>query len=92
MKILLRSIGDLRDYFGRDPQEIELKENATLKDLLQAIDEQWGSALPPYLWDRANKQFRGSVFFLVNKEIVQDIHTPLRDGLPIDLMKALVGG
>ena len=91
MKILLRSIGDLRDYFGRDPQEIELKENATLKDLLQAIDEQWGSALPPYLWDRANKRFRGSVFFLINKEVIQDIHTPLRDGLPIDLMKALVG-
>ena len=92
MKVLFRSIGDLRDYFGREPQEIELTENATLKDLVIAISERWGKTLPPYLWDAANKQFRGPVFFLINKEVAQDLEAPLRDGLQIDLIKALVGG
>ena len=92
MKIFLRSIGDLRDYFGREPQEIELNEMATLRDLLLAIDDHWGKTLPPYLWDSPNKQFRGPVFFLIKKEVAQDLNTPLRDGLQIDVMRALVGG
>jgi hypothetical protein len=92
MKIHLRSIGDLRDYFGRDLQEIDLNEKATLRDLLLAIDDRWGITLPPYLWDASKKQFRGPVFFLINKEVAQDLDTPLRDGLQVDLMRALVGG
>jgi len=92
MRIFLRSIGDLRDYFGREPQEIELNEIATLRDLLVVIDERWSKTLPPYLWDAPNKRFRGPVFFLINKEVAQDLNTPLRDGLQIDLMRALVGG
>lgn len=92
MKIYLRSIADLRDYFGRAPQEIELEETATLQDLLLAIDSRWGKDLPSYLWDPAKKQFRGPVYFLIDQEVVQDMRTPLKDGLQIDLMKALVGG
>ena len=92
MKVRIRSIGDLRDYFGRDPQEIDLKENATLRDLVLAIDDRWGKTLPPYLWDASKKQFRGPVFFLINKEVAQDLDRPLQDGLQVDLMRALVGG
>ena len=92
MKIRLRTIGDLRDYFGREPTEIELKEGATLRDLQLAIDARWGGILPAYLWDRNAMQFRGAVFFLINKEVVQDLQTPLQDGLQIDVIKALVGG
>lgn len=92
MKVFLRSIGDLRDYFGREPQEVDLNEEATLKDLLHAIDNRWGNVLPRYLWDTSSKQFRGPVFFLINKEVVQDLDTPLQDGSQIDIMKALVGG
>jgi len=92
MKVYLRSIADLRDYFGRAPQEIELEEAATLQDLLLAIDRRWGGNLPSYLWDPAQKQFRGPVYFLIDQEVVQDMRTPLQDGLQIDLIKALVGG
>jgi len=92
MKIFLTSIGDLRDYFGRDLQEIVLTENATLNDLLLEIDNRWGRTLPSYLWDQRKKIFRGSVFFLINKEVAQDLDLPLTDGLQITLMKALVGG
>lgn len=92
MKILLRSIGDLRDYFGKEPQEIVFEENATYYDLLSAIDSAWGTKLPPYLWDTKKKQFKGPVFFLLNKEVVMDLNTPLQDGSRVDLLRALVGG
>ena len=92
MKIRLKSIGDLRDYFGREPQEIELPADASVRALLAAIGERWGSALPPYLWDPEKGQFRGAVFLLADQHVIQDMETPLRDGQEIVLMRALSGG
>ena len=92
MVVQLKAIGDLRDYIGKEPQAVQLKEHATLADLLLAIDERWGAALPHYLWDAAQKKFRGAVFFLINEEVVRDLRTPLADGTQIALLKAIVGG
>ncbi len=92
MKVYLKSIGDLRDYFGREPQEIELPADAPFRELLTIIAERWGTALPPYLWDPEKRQFRGAVFFVVDKQVVQDMEMPLRDGQEIVLMRALSGG
>jgi molybdopterin converting factor small subunit len=92
MKVYLKSIGDLRDYFGRDPQEIELPAGVPFQELLATIAQRWGTALPPYLWDPEKRQFRGAVFFVVDKQVVEDMGTPLLDGQEIVLMRALSGG
>jgi hypothetical protein len=92
MKIWLKSIGDLRDYFGREPQEIDLNEKATLKDLLLIIGERWGEELPGYLWNKKELRFRGSVFFIINEEVVQDMRTHLQDKSQVTLFKAISGG
>ena len=92
MKIWLKSIGDLRDYFGREPQEIGLNDKATLWDLLLMIDERWGEELPGYLWDSKKKHFRGSIFFIINEEVVQDLQTPLQDKSQVTLFRAMSGG
>jgi molybdopterin converting factor small subunit len=92
MKIWLKSIGDLRDYFGREPQEISLDEKATLRDLLLMVDERWGEELPGYLWDPKKKYFRGSIFFIINEEVVQDLQTPLQDKSQVTLFRAMSGG
>lgn len=92
MKVYLKSIGDLRDYFGRAPQEIEVPEDATFRLLLTVIDERWGSSLPPYLWDAQKRNFKGAVYFVLDKRVVQDLDTPLHDGQEVILMKALSGG
>ena len=39
MKIRLKCIGDLREYFGREPEEIEITENAVMEDLFPVIEE-----------------------------------------------------
>jgi molybdopterin converting factor small subunit len=92
MKIRLKSIGDLREYFGRDPQEIELPENAVIGDLFPMIEERWGSILPAYLWDREKKRFKGAVAMLIDKRVIHDFKTPLKDGMEIQLLKAIAGG
>ena len=92
MKIWLKSIGDLRDYFGREPQEIGLNDKATLWDLLLMIDERWGEELPGYLWDSKKKHFRGSIFFIINEEVIQDLQTPLQDKSQVTLFRAMSGG
>ena len=92
MKVYLKSIGDLRDYLGREPREIELPPGALFGELLALIGERWGRALPPFIWDAEKQQFRGAVFFVVDKQVVQDMSMPLKDGQEIALMRALSGG
>ena len=92
MKVIVRAIGDLRDYLGRGSQEIELSEDACVRDLLLAIEIRHGAGLPGYLWDFQKHQFRGPVVLVVDKKAVQDFNTPLKDGLEITVMKAIAGG
>ncbi len=92
MKVYLKSIGDLRDYLGRAPQEIELPEGALFGELLTLIGQRWGRDLPPFIWDAEKGQFRGAVFFVVDKQVVQDMNMPLEDGQEVALMRALSGG
>jgi molybdopterin synthase sulfur carrier subunit len=92
MKVTLKTIGDLRDYLGREPQEVDLPEGANLKDLLRWVEDRYGATLPAYLWDAQEHQFRGPVVLIINKKVVFDFSTPLKDGLEVTVMKALVGG
>jgi molybdopterin converting factor small subunit len=92
MKIRLKTIGDLREYFGREPQEIVLPENAVMGDLFPVIEDRWGTVLPSYLWDRDKKRFKGAVAVLVEKRVIHDFKTPLKDGMEVQLLKAMAGG
>ena len=92
MKITLKTIGDLRETLGREPQEVNLPENSNVKDLLCWIEDHYGARLPAYLWDTQEHHFRGPVVIIINKKVVLDVNTPLADGLEVSVMKALVGG
>jgi sulfur carrier protein ThiS len=92
MKITLKTIGDLRDYLGREAQQVELPENSIVKDLLCWIEDRHGAKLPAYLWDTQEHKFRGPVVVIINKKVILDLDTPLADGLEVTVMKALVGG
>lgn len=92
MKVILASIGDLRDYFGREPLEIQLPEGATVDTLYRAIAARWGSSLPPYLWDGEKSRFKGPVYLIQDSKILSNDASPLRDGEKITIMKALAGG
>lgn len=90
--VTVRAIGDLRDYFGRDPVVVELPDAAVARDLLDAIDARWGAGLPAYLWDRENRRFKGPVLLVIDKKAVQDENAPLAAHTEIRLMRAIAGG
>ncbi len=92
MKVYVKSIGDLREYLGREPQAMELPEGARFGELLALIGERWGGVLPPFIWDADKQQFRGAIFFVIDKQVVQDMATPLQDGQEIRIVRALSGG
>lgn len=92
MRVTLKSIGDLRDYFGRAPREITLPEQAAMRDLYQQIALIWGADLPAYLWDAQQARFRGPVFLVVDGKAVLDADYPLQDGMEIRILRAAAGG
>jgi len=92
MNVVLKGIGDLKDYFGKEPREVELPQNAHVRDLLKCIEQIWGTNFPPYLWDFEKHQFRGPVVLVVNRKAVQDLDAPLQDGIEISIMRAVAGG
>lgn len=92
LKVTFRSVADLREYFGREPVELQLAEDATLHSLLQVIAQRWGPQLPAYMWDAQQNVFRGPILLLVNKKVVLDLSTALRDGQEVTVMHALAGG
>ncbi len=92
MKVFVRAIGDLREYLGRGPQEIELAANSSAQDLLKAIEIRYGAGLPGYLWDFQKHQFRGPVVLVVDKKAIQDFETELKEDIEIVIMKAIAGG
>ncbi len=93
MKVINRAVGDLREYLGKGPQEIEIApEGSSAQDLLTAIEIRYGAGLPGYLWDFQKHQFRGPVVLVMNKKAIQDFKTLLEEGVEITIMKAVAGG
>lgn len=92
MRIILKPIGDQRDYFGHAPVEIGLPKNAMVKDLLTVIGKDWGTKLPTYLWDAKKGAFRGEIYLVVDNKVLKDLHPPLHDWVEVVLPKALSGG
>ena len=92
MTVRLLVKGELRGHFGAETIEMTLADGSTLGDLLSALGERWGRALPPHLWDSAAVRFRGPVVIMIDKTPVREPGTLLRDGQEIWLFKVLVGG
>lgn len=92
MTVRLRVKGELRGHFGAETIEMTLADGSTLGDLLSALGEHWGRALPAHLWDSAAVRFRGPVVIMIDKTPVREPGTLLQDGQEIWLFKVLVGG
>jgi hypothetical protein len=45
MNVIVKGIGDLKDYFGKEPLEVELPQNAQVNDFLMNIEQHWGAKL-----------------------------------------------
>ncbi len=92
MKVIVKGVGDLVEYFGKEPRPVELPEDGRVRDLLQVIEQNWGAGLPPYLWDSEKHKFRGPIVLVMNNKAVQDMDALLQNGIEIYIMRAIAGG
>jgi hypothetical protein len=51
VRIIVKTDGNLTDYFGREPQVIELPDDVVVRNLVDFIGQRWGEKLPLYIWD-----------------------------------------
>ena len=66
---------------GHASQEIELANGSSFGDLSEVDRAALGNAIASVSCGMLNRrQFRGAVFLVMNKHVVQDLDTPLADG------------
>ena len=82
----------LRRHIGCQELEIELREGATVRDLLQAIGQEWGAQLPRRMWNPQKQAFVHPVQLLGRQRQVGDGSRPLVDGEEFIVTVIAVGG
>ena len=92
MRVFLQAKGMLQRHLGAEPREIRLPDNATLRDLLDHFHRHLSPSLPAYLWNAAERRFRGPVVITLGERVATNPTTPLADGQTIRLYKGFVGG
>ena len=91
MKIILKSMGFMRDYLGREPQVVVLPENSTLNDFLQWIETHHATRFPAF-WNFQEHRFRSPVVLVINGKVALQSNAPLEEGLEVNVMCAVAGG
>ena len=92
MHLFLKATGILTRYLGEAPLRVELEDHANFQDFLGYIDSHLANQLPAYLWNRKLRRFRGPVVTYLDKVVVTDMATRLRNGQEIRIVLGLVGG
>jgi hypothetical protein len=92
MRVRIRTFGSLSRYLGRNQLEVDLPTDACIKDLYQLIQNNWGTVLPPELWDSTRLHFREQVVVMIDQSDVYDDTQMLSNGVEIWLVEAIAGG
>jgi molybdopterin converting factor small subunit len=92
MILRLRAFGELEKPMGGVRHQQTMPPDATLGDLLDAIDERWGAQLEPAWWNRETRRFLGPVVILAGGIDVHDPATRLNDGQEVLLVPVVSGG
>ncbi len=92
MILRVRFLSILEKYTGTGRVNLELKEGATLRDLLNELDRRWGERFPLEIWDRKRRKFKVSVSILADFQSVYSEETPLHDGQEVIFLRPVAGG
>jgi molybdopterin converting factor small subunit len=92
MKIFVRAFGPLQSAMGKDQIELELPENALVKDALERVVNGWIIPKRPELWDLDKKQFSLPVVIMISQKDIQDENQALDNMQEIFLVAPMAGG
>jgi molybdopterin converting factor small subunit len=92
MKITVRFLGILSDYFRTPKVELQLPSEATQRDLLKALGNRFGKQLSKKLWNNAENRFLVGVHMAGKNGDIDDPDTPLSDNDEINILLPIAGG
>jgi molybdopterin converting factor small subunit len=92
VRVVVRFAGLFRRYVGERERVFDIPDDSTAGDLLLLIGREYGSRLPPNLWDEESGRFHRSVRIARSGTPVLDESEALREGDEILFIFALAGG
>ena len=95
MKINVKYFATLREITGKREEQIELRKDSTMSDLLNRLVEMHGSAFKNYVIDEGTGSPRGHLLFLIDGTSMNSmggLNAKLTDGCVVALMPPVGGG
>ena len=95
MKVKVSYLGYIRVMLGKSEEEIELKEGATIGDLLNVLSGKYGEAFRKEVYEPGLQDLKYGYGVIVNGLLMarlQGLKTPLKDGDQVILTTLISGG
>lgn len=92
MKVTLKYMGQLRHLTGKDSEQLECSQGASLADVMIAASENYDTRFVNIVLDETGA-IRPSLIVIINDETAaKDANPNLSDGDTITLLTAIAGG
>jgi molybdopterin converting factor small subunit len=95
MKINVHYISLVKSFTKTSQEVVDLKEEASLSDLLDKISAKYGKPLTLEVYDPTKKEMKPNFVALINgihMDQLKGINTQLKDGDTVILMALMTGG
>jgi len=95
MKVNVQFFASARELVGTRDETLELRDGATVKDLLELLVRNHGQGLRDYLYDAKNGELRKSIQLLMGDRAISQtggLATALTDGCVIAVIPPVGGG
>ncbi|MFQ6094816.1 MAG: ubiquitin-like small modifier protein 1 [Candidatus Bathyarchaeia archaeon] len=94
MKVKIRFFTRLREITDKREEQVEVKKNTTVGELLELLEERYGQAFKDYIRNRRGK-FRKNLQYLVdgtNVRFLQGFETILKEDNTVAIIPPVGGG
>ena len=94
MKVEVKFFTSLREITGKKTEDIQLKENTTITELVQQLSRIHGKEFDQYIYNKQNK-VQEFLSFLVNGQNINNLNgfeTALKDGDVVAILPPVGGG
>lgn len=93
-KVKVQSFAEIKDALGGGEIEVEIDDNATLRDVFEAMAEKYGSRFKDQIWNKLTGEMEPFLVML-NEKTYSSLHefeTKVNDGDEIAILLPVVGG
>lgn len=92
IQVTVQVAGTIKLFFSNTHFTLNLKNQATLKDLYMEIGNKYGDQLSESVWNHKKNKFRGPVVVSSQGDVLRKEQTVLRDDQCIKISRFLIGG